>query len=339
MNKTSITCPEDLISAVPFILGYSPENSLVVIALKDSGELNYAMRVDFPTADEFHDLGQELISKMISDKADSVLLVAYSDNPIASECLMEFVDEIREAGINAKEMLLIAENNYRSLLCNDLECCPLNGTPVPDLKNSKIATERVFNGDLMPFDNIEALTNSLKSDDEFINDGEWIAKIASFSLDFNGDDYDLQLVARANDALDLIKNYLENKEASYELAAKVLGASNDLQLRDFIMGLTTSDTIEALNDLYSWLLTIAPKGYLAPIGSVLSSIAYELGNGARANKILERVFEDQDEFPLGKLLKRVYSAGWEPTALALMRAELHPKVCAKIYGEGEVRAL
>jgi hypothetical protein len=339
MNKTAITCPEDLISAVPFILGYSPENSLVVIALDDDGGLNYSMRVDYPTADEFHDLGQVLITKMISEQADSVLIVAYSNDPIASECLMEFVDEIRGAGITAKELLLIANDRYRSLLCNDLECCPLEGNLVPDLKNSKVATERVFNGDLMPFDNIRALTNSLNSDAELVNNVEWIAKIASFSLDTNADDYSLQLVARSNDALDLIKNYLENKEVSYELAAKVLGASNDLQLRDFIMGLTTEDTIDALDDLYSWLFKIAPKGYLAPIGSILSSIAYELGSGALANKILDRVFDDQEEYPLGKLLKRVYSAGWPPASFASMRGELHHKVCATIYGEGEFRAL
>jgi hypothetical protein len=40
------------------------------------------------------------------------------------------------------------------------------------------------------------------------------------------------------------------------------------------------------------------------------------------------------EYPLAKLLTRVYAAGWEPKGFADMRAQLHPKVTEGIF-QGE----
>ena len=45
---TTLTTPHDLLAAVPFLVGYQPDNSLVLIGLKDD-LVGMAMRVDFPT--------------------------------------------------------------------------------------------------------------------------------------------------------------------------------------------------------------------------------------------------------------------------------------------------
>ncbi len=43
---TTLTSPHDLLAAVPFLVGYHPTNSLVVIAL--NGEtIGMAMRIDY----------------------------------------------------------------------------------------------------------------------------------------------------------------------------------------------------------------------------------------------------------------------------------------------------
>ena len=44
---TTLTSPHDLLAAVPFLIGYHPKNSLVVIALRDEA-VGMAMRIDFP---------------------------------------------------------------------------------------------------------------------------------------------------------------------------------------------------------------------------------------------------------------------------------------------------
>ena len=35
---TTLTSPHDLLAAIPFLIGYHPENSLVLVALKDDNE-------------------------------------------------------------------------------------------------------------------------------------------------------------------------------------------------------------------------------------------------------------------------------------------------------------
>ena len=84
---TTLTSPIDLLAAVPFLIGYAPENSLVLIGLKDD-EMTLAMRVDYP---EDVDLDQidTLANHLVREKSDSALLVAYLPEYVMdSECLL-----------------------------------------------------------------------------------------------------------------------------------------------------------------------------------------------------------------------------------------------------------
>jgi hypothetical protein len=60
-------------------------------------------------------------------------------------------------------------------------------------------------------------------------------------------------------------------------------------------------------------------------------MAYEGGDGALAQKALDRALDDDEHYPLAALLRRVFNAGWPPESFAAMRAELHPKVIASIF--------
>ena len=49
-TATELTSPHDLLAAVPFMVGYHPKDSLVVMALVNS-KVTMAMRVDFPDSE------------------------------------------------------------------------------------------------------------------------------------------------------------------------------------------------------------------------------------------------------------------------------------------------
>ena len=118
----------------------------------------------------------------------------------------------------------------------------------------------------------------------------------------------------------------------YQLIALVLTRLHDLQVRDYAMGLTTSDNIDQVFNFWHWLLQLAPKGFIAPVAAIFSTVAYESGETDLAQRSLDTSFADQVEYPLAKLLRRVYCAGWPTESIAAMRAELHPKVCASLFG-------
>lgn len=118
----------------------------------------------------------------------------------------------------------------------------------------------------------------------------------------------------------------------FQLIALVLTRLHDLQVRDYAMGLTTIDNIDQVFNFWHWLLQLAPKGYIAPVAAIFSTVAYESGESELAQRSLDTAFADQVDYPLAKLLRRVYCAGWPAESFAAMRAELHPKVCTSLFG-------
>jgi hypothetical protein len=71
-------------------------------------------------------------------------------------------------------------------------------------------------------------------------------------------------------------------------------------------------------------------GYVALV--IFASISYERGDGALAQRALDRAFEDSSNYQMAKLLRRTFAAGWPPSTFTQMRADLHPKICAAIFG-------
>ncbi|MFZ4064347.1 MAG: DUF4192 family protein [Candidatus Nanopelagicaceae bacterium] len=153
-------------------------------------------------------------------------------------------------------------------------------------------------------------------------------------IDYEGDEYLTFQRAGAlafNDLFETFTNEGICKDKA--LIALVLVRLRDLQVRDYAMGLTNKENIEMLWKMWQWLLSITPAGYAAPVASLFSAINYEMGDGPLASKLLEQALSDDSTYPLAKLLRRVYAAGWPAESFATMRKELHPKVCAALFNE------
>jgi len=111
-----LTSPHDLLAAIPFLIGYHPLDSLVLVSLKDD-QIGMAMRVDFPKdiAVESYDL---LASHLVREGAEGAFLVAYTSEVIDAEpVLISAAAALLRAGIVLKESLIVSGNRYRSLLC------------------------------------------------------------------------------------------------------------------------------------------------------------------------------------------------------------------------------
>ena len=84
--------------------------------------------------------------------------------------------------------------------------------------------------------------------------------------------------------------------------------------------------------MWSQLLRLAPKGFIAPIACIYASLAYEREEKSVAMEALDKALDDDPTYVLAPLLRRVFRAGWPPLTFAAMREELHPKVCKVIFG-------
>ena len=117
-----------------------------------------------------------------------------------------------------------------------------------------------------------------------------------------------------------------------ELIALVLVRLKDLQVRDYAMGLLSEENIDQQFNLWYWLMNLAPTGYIAPVACIFAVCAYESGESDLAHKALDTAFADQSDYPLAILLRRVFYANWPAESFAAMRAQLHPKICAALFG-------
>jgi hypothetical protein len=328
---TTLTSPHDLLAAIPFLIGYHPENSLVLVALKDD-HVGMAMRVDMPTdiAPESYDL---LASHFQREAADAALIVAYVDSQSDPEAvLINTSAALLRAGISIKESLIVSDGRYRSMLCHDSECCPPLGSPIPDIDSSRIAAEHVIAGHPMPFANVSGLVQSIAALPSAMQES-WQSEVRAFWIESDSESLlDLQRDG-ATAVIDLAGEYALGRGAEdRELAARVIGRISDIQVRDYALGSHNDETADVYWQMWRELLLIAPRGFVAPIASIFAALAYERGEGALAHKALDRALADDERYSLALLLRRVFTAGWPPQSFSAMRAELHPKVVAAIFG-------
>jgi len=184
----------------------------------------------------------------------------------------------------------------------------------------------------MPFESVDGLVQSIAAVPSSF-ESLWQDEVQAFWVSSDAEEInDLQRDG-ATAVIDLAGEYREGRGAEdRELAARIIGRLSDIQVRDFALGSHSDETADFYWAMWRDLLRIAPRGFVAPVASLFASMAYERGEGALAHKALDRALHDDDHYSLALLLRRVFTAGWPPQSFSAMRAELHPKVVAGIFG-------
>jgi hypothetical protein len=158
-----------------------------------------------------------------------------------------------------------------------------------------------------------------------------VSKVAE--IDYESDQVLIQQRIGAVAVNDLVARFSELGESDdYELLALVLVRFKDLQVRDYAMGLATVENKDELFNLWHWLMNLSPKGYIAPTACIFAACAYESGETELAQNGLLSALADCPNYPLALLLRRVFTAAWPADSFAIMRAELHPKICSSLFG-------
>ena len=119
---------------------------------------------------------------------------------------------------------------------------------------------------------------------------------------------------------------------SDEVIVNVLYYLTDIQVRDYALGLLDPSTPDKFKPALSLLVEAAPTDtdYINAPACLLAALEYEQDNKEDALIMLSNADEN---YSLAMLLTRVFAAGWPKEAFGNMRAELHPKVAAGIFGE------
>lgn len=327
----TLTSAHDLITAVPFLIGFHPTDSIVLISVKE-GAIGVAMRIDLPSTINSDEIDL-LAHHFIRDEAEAALLVAYmpEGRNDGDSLLISLGAGLIRNGIEIHESLLISGGRYRSIICRDATCCPPAGKALPAIEDSAIAAEHVVAGIPMPYGDISELIDSIAADPISMTKG-WSTAVNNFKIDEDSP----EVTALRRDGVESMELLLDEFRigrgpTDEMLVARVIGRMSDVQVRDYAMGVHQEDTYDLYFAMWRELLRLAPVGLVAPIACIVAAMAYENGDGALAQRALDRAIADDPTYPLAALLRRVFNAGWPPQSFAQMRAELHPKVIATIF--------
>ena len=326
---TTLTTPRDLLSAIPFLIGFNPQDSIVLLTLKNDA-IAMAIRIDFPneiSADEL----KLLISHLSRDNAESVIAIFYSPEigENQNEVISTILSAITDYGLSLREVITVEQERYRSLICGDLLCCPVEGNSVPDLIESRIAAEQVAAGRPIPFRTLDQLIESISPiqvDQELV---KLLTKIDEIDYDQEPLELQRQGARAVNEFMAEFKTHGLVRDK--ELIALLLVRLKDLQVRDYALGSVSAESLDLYFTAWRWLLRSAPEGYIAPVANLFAAVAYERGDGALAQRALDRAEGDDSSYAMSKLLRQVFNSGWAPNSFAQMRSELHPKICSELF--------
>ena len=322
---TTVTTPRDLLAAVPFLIGYQPSDSIVLISLKDES-ITMAIRIDFPQSIKKRE-ASALVEKLRG--SDGALLVSYIPDSCqdAERVITPIISALEAYEIPLRESIIIVGDRWRSLMCSDVQCCPIEGSPLPDLSDSRVAVEEIAQGKLMPFKSLSDMANSLEPEiDPVIV--EMMGRVTPI-------DYELDPTSAQREGANAILDFLHDFEIDRicrdkRLVAKALVRLKDLQVRDFALGSMNAES-DLYFDAWKWLLKKSPEGFIAAPATLFAVAAYERGDGAMANLALEKAESDQPSYSMIKLLRELFRSGKSPAIFSELRAELHPKVCAALF--------
>jgi hypothetical protein len=135
--------PVDLLAAVPFLLGYHPTDSVVVLGVHLHAHV-LSVRYDLPPPGM--DAGRHLrtygehVLLLRRQGCSAVLMVGYGPPDRVAPAMQWLNRTYRLGGLEVREALHTFQGRYRSALCGDTSCCPAEGYPF-DPSATRVAAE------------------------------------------------------------------------------------------------------------------------------------------------------------------------------------------------------
>lgn len=123
-----LSTPADLIAALPHMLGFQPEESVVAVALHGVRP-GMTMRIDLPAEGEVEDMLATVVPPLLRDRPDAVILVGYeSECGGAGAAVSALSAAMGAVGVEVRDCIVVSPTGWRHLRCS---CCPPEGNPLP----------------------------------------------------------------------------------------------------------------------------------------------------------------------------------------------------------------
>ena len=339
-----IGSPADILAAVPYLLGFHPDRSLVVIGARpprDRVHVTFRYDLPDPPGSAAGEIAGHAAAVFAREHVTMAIVAGYGPGSLVTPVAVELRTRLAGAGIEVREMLRAEDGRYWSYLCHDPACCPPEGVPY-DVPSSTVAAEMTVAGNvtLPGRAALEAAVAPLGGP----------ARTAMRQATARAENRVRTLVADAAEAggnrrqllrpviddglravSEAIGTYRSGGRISSDDAIAWLTITlADLRVRDDAWARMDPAHTAAHRRLWTDLVRRAQPGYVAAPASLLAFTAWQSGDGALANIALDRAIADTPGYSMALLLRDAI-AGGAPPSMAIL--PMTPEEVAAIYGD------
>lgn len=295
--KLSVHTPDELIAAIPHLLGFKPEESIVILPM--GSDLPVA-RVDLPTTardrNNVWESIRDVFSRYAQPRTGVGIICLTADLQVAESIAKDFATRFASIGIDTRVALWADDNHWRDLASG------VGGAQTQEAR-SRVSTMTVLAGRAQPATSRESLATSLVGDRE---------PIAS-------------LMPKARDAAAASTSKAEGRWALHRLqqfhadgvrptdrdAARLLLAMDSIPNRDGLWNDMRRDNVASHVALWTDMTRRAPDEVRAAPASMLGFASWLSGHGAMAWCALDQVPEDRPH-ALAELVASAVRGGMHP---------------------------
>jgi hypothetical protein len=333
--------PDSIAASIPYIIGFTPHDSLVVMWLHD-GRVRLTMRMDLPPAHSAPDDWADAVMAHQSFSDEVILCVLSAadaavrdDNgDLHSRALISaLLEQLDETECRVRDALLITRDSWWSYLCGEPECCSPAGTLV-DLETAEAVAARFALAGVARLPDREAVIAVCAPDPgrqakNRIRVREAVRARADRCAQSGNQRLEWDIWRDESIAL-VLDSLTQSAGTGTDREAEILIALCDVRVRDTVLWEIAHsgrhDPHRAFESAAA-LLRGAPAGMIAPIGTVTGLLGWLIGDGVRAVAALERVWAEDRDYSLAELLGRSIHAGLPPSSWRDMMRGLTREAC------------
>ncbi|WP_433432014.1 DUF4192 domain-containing protein [Nonomuraea sp. CA-141351] len=304
--------PTDYLAIVPYLLGFHPTLSLVILAFHDQALVN-TMRHDLPDCPhEARDLIATSLNILARHHADEVAVIGYGPAGQLIPLLEDVREALSSAEVRIRQLLRCADGRY----WHHLDARPDEGTPY-DLTINPAAAGAVVAG-LCALPDREAFAATLAPaggpDRQAVREATRAAREhAAALLDSAPPRY------WYDEGLRRVREAFARSAADEPLSAEEVAwlgvLLTSIVVRDRAMTLLGHYTAAAHIALWGELTRRAEPGYVAAPATLLAFAAYSSGAGTLARIALDRALADNPRYSMAALLDWALSHAAPPSLI------------------------
>jgi hypothetical protein len=326
MNRKTIraTGPADLLGLVPSLLGFHPEESVVLVTVGDARQPFHA-RVDLPTdAEQVDELAAYLAQVAERSGVARVAIVLYTDDAAAARAVVDALDV--ELLVVDVDIVCVVRADGRRWWALDAFDETRGGRY--DARSHPLMAQAVADGTVVLASRQE-LADSLVGNDP--REGEEVADLAEAGLarlftladTFGPPALDREVAAEEMWVLERVRQFVCDQErlTAAEVGRLLAGMACSLRIRDAAWMQMSREDAATHVDLWRDVVRRAPEEWRAPPAALLGFAAWLSGSGALAWCAVECALEAEPGYSMAALLADLLTGALPPSAWPPMQVD------------------